>query len=113
MKEIAPGVFHWTAEHPKLHFEVSSHFVADSGTVLDPMVPADEGFAWFHEGHEPNQLVLSNRHHHREAERYVAEFGLGPVMVPEPGLHEFEDKALDVRGYAAGEEVVPGIIVHA
>lgn len=112
MKEVAPGVYHWTAEHPKIHLDVSSYFVADSGTLIDPMVPADDGFDWFRKGHEPNQIVLSNRHHHRDSGRFVGEFGLGPVLVPDAGLHEFEGKDLEVRGYAIGEEVVPGIVVH-
>jgi glyoxylase-like metal-dependent hydrolase (beta-lactamase superfamily II) len=34
------------------------------------------------------------------------------VLVPESGLHEFEHKDLDVRGYAAGEEIIPGIVAH-
>ena len=113
MKEIAPGAFHWTARHPKIRIEVSSYYLADSGAVLDPMVPPEEGLDWFgSRGDEPRALVLTNRHHHREAERYVEAFGIAPVLVPEPGLHEFEDKDLEVRGYGVGEEVVPGIVVH-
>ena len=47
MEEIAPGVFHWKAVHPIIRAEVSSYYVADSGTLLDPMVPPDEGLEWF------------------------------------------------------------------
>src|SRR4051794_20289092 len=112
MKEIAPGLFHWMAPHPRIKMDVSSYFVADSGTLLDPMVPPDEGIDWFRKGHEPNAIALTNRHHHRDAEQFIAAFGLGPVLVPESGLHEFEDKNLEVQAYAIGEEVAPGILCH-
>jgi glyoxylase-like metal-dependent hydrolase (beta-lactamase superfamily II) len=112
MNEILPGVFHWTARHPKIGFDVSSYFISESGTVLDPMTPSEVGMDWF-ESAGPVQLVaLTNRHHDREAKAFVEEFGLGPVLVPDSGLHEFTDKALDVRGYAAGEEIIPGILAH-
>jgi glyoxylase-like metal-dependent hydrolase (beta-lactamase superfamily II) len=112
VKEILPGVWHWMAMHPKIGFPVSSYYVAESGTVLDPMVPPAEGLAWFGEERGVQWLALTNRHHDREADRYCAEFDLGPVLVPESGLHEFEDKPLDVRSYAPGEEIIPGILVH-
>ena len=111
MKEIAPGLYHWTAKHPRIHSEVSSYFVSDSATLLDPMVP-DEGLDWFRGEREPQTIALTNRHHDRECERFCTEFELGPVLVPEPGLHEFEGKQLDVVSYAPGEEIVPGILVH-
>jgi glyoxylase-like metal-dependent hydrolase (beta-lactamase superfamily II) len=112
MNEILPGVFHWTADHPKHGFEVSSYFVAESGTVLDPMVPPAEGLDWFQGEREVQGLALTNRHHDRQAGDYCAAFELAPVLVPESGLHEFEDKALEVRGYAPGEEIIPGILAH-
>jgi glyoxylase-like metal-dependent hydrolase (beta-lactamase superfamily II) len=37
---------------------------------------------------------------------------VGPALVPESGLHEFEGKNLDVRGYAPGEEIIPGVLAH-
>lgn len=112
MKEIAPGLFHWTAAHPRIHSEVSSYFVADSATLLDPMVPPGDGLGWFEDERVPHAIALTNRHHDRECERFCAQFGLGPVLVPESGLHEFETKSLDVVGYLPGDEIVPGIVVH-
>ena len=38
MNEIVPGLFHWTARHPKIGADVSSYFLVDSGTLLDPML---------------------------------------------------------------------------
>jgi glyoxylase-like metal-dependent hydrolase (beta-lactamase superfamily II) len=55
---------------------------------------------------------LTNRHHDRSADAYCEAFGVNPVLVPESGLHEFEDKDLDVRGYAPGEEIIQGIVAH-
>jgi glyoxylase-like metal-dependent hydrolase (beta-lactamase superfamily II) len=112
MREIAPGVYHWTAMHPKIGFEVSSYFVADSGTLIDPMVPPDAGLDWFRGEREPRAVVLTNRHHDRDCEAFCAAFNLGPVLVPDSGLHEFEGKSLEVSAYVPGEELVPGIVAH-
>jgi hypothetical protein len=112
MREIAPGVYHWTATHPKIGSKVSSYFVADSGTLIDPMVPPDAGLDWFRDGHEPRSIALTNRHHDRDADEFCAAFGLGPVLVPDSGLHEFEGKSLEVSAYVPGEEIVPGIVAH-
>lgn len=112
MNEIVSGVFHWMADHPKLGFPVSSYFIAESGTVLDPMVPPEDGLDWFEGERSVQVLALTNRHHDREAAAYCERFGIGPVLVPESGLHEFEGKGLEVRGYAAGEEIIPGIVAH-
>src|SRR5829696_8370245 len=106
MEEIAPGIFHWKAKHPKIGIEVSSYYLADSGTVLDPMVPPDEGLDWF-EGREPRRIVLTNRHHYREADRYRERFDV-PVSCNEVGLHEFEGGP-QVDGFAVGDEVAPGV----
>src|SRR4051812_31834970 len=111
MKEILPGVFHWTAHHPKIGSEVSSYFVTESATLLDPMKP-DNGFGWFAGARLPERIVLTNRHHDRDSADFCRKFTLDAVLVPESGLHEFEDKDLEVRGYAPGEEVVPGMVAH-
>src|SRR5204863_7705178 len=107
MKEIVPGVFHWTAPHPRIGADVSSYFVGESGTLLDPMVPS-EGLEWFSGKRAVEYIALTNRHHDRDSAR----FHVTPVLVPESGPHEFEGKELDVSGYAAGEEIVPGIVAH-
>ena len=111
MNEILPGIFHWTAEHPKIHFTVSSYYVVGSGTLLDPMVPP-EGLEWFAGDNAAQAIALTNRHHDRESARFCEAFDLPPVLVPESGLHEYEGKSLDIRGYVPGEEIVPGIVAH-
>ena len=46
IREILPGIFHWTAVHPAIRTEVSCHYVEPARMLLDPLVP-EEGLAWF------------------------------------------------------------------
>jgi glyoxylase-like metal-dependent hydrolase (beta-lactamase superfamily II) len=108
MQEIAPGIFHWTARHPKIGVDVSSYFAAESATLIDPMAPA-EGIEWFDEGdRRPGRVVLTNRHHLRDSERFAAAFAI-PILCHEAGLHEFNGGP-DVKGYSWGDELAPGVI---
>ena len=103
MDEIIPGVFHWTAFHERIKQDVNSYFVADgSGTLIDPMVPA-EGIEWLELNTHPGQIVLTNRHHYRHSQRFVEAFGC-PVKCEESGLHEFEGDR-PVEGFRFGEEL--------
>ena len=106
MEEILPGVWHWTAEHPRIHIQVSSHWVPASGALIDPLLPPDEGMDAFRD-RPPDRVLLSNRHHLRHAERFAEEFGC-TIECSKPGLHEFEGGP-DVRGFDFGDEVAPGI----
>lgn len=106
MKEIVPGAFHWTARHPKIGEDVSSYFIERSGTLIDPMLPA-EGVEWFRD-RPPRLIVLTIRHHLRDCDAFVREFGV-EICCHERGLHEFEDGPA-VRGFATGEELAPGIV---
>ncbi len=102
MEEVIPGILHWQALHPKIGFDVSSYLLLDSGTALDPMLPEGEGPDWL--GHPVERIVLTVRHHSRSTEQ----FGV-PVLAHRSGLHEFEGTGLEVQGYAAGDELAPGI----
>jgi hypothetical protein len=84
MHEIARGIHHWTAEHPNLRTHVSSYWLPDLRVLLDPIaVPAEvEGV---------DEILLSNRHHRRDAFEAHARFG-ATVRVPRVGLHEFDEK---------------------
>jgi glyoxylase-like metal-dependent hydrolase (beta-lactamase superfamily II) len=106
MRELAPGVFHWTALHPNLGIEVSSYFVAASGTLLNPLMPA-EGIEWFDGDRRPQRVLLTNRHHLRDSERFAEAFAI-PIACHEAGLHEFSGGPA-VKGFAWDEEVAPGI----
>jgi hypothetical protein len=105
MEEILPGVHHWTAEHPRIHARVSSHFIAGSATAIDPLVP-DQAMEWF-ERHPPQRVVLSNRHHLRHAERLATAFGC-PILCHESGLHEFEGGPA-VEGFSFGDRVAEDV----
>jgi hypothetical protein len=106
MEEILPGVRHWTATHPKIGIEVSSHWVPGAGALIDPLLPPGEGVAAFRE-QPPERVLLSNRHHLRDSEQIVAELGCR-VECSRPGLHEFE-RGPAVEAFDFGDEVAPGI----
>jgi hypothetical protein len=108
MQEIAPGLWHWTARHPHIGSEVSSYYLVSERVVLDPLLPA-EGLEWF-DGAEPEHVVLTNRHHDRDAWRLQEAFG-SQVHCAATGVHELEG-----RGWATpfrfGDELPGGIIAH-
>ncbi|HKH40398.1 MAG TPA: hypothetical protein VKA41_00930 [Solirubrobacterales bacterium] len=106
MEEVLPGVWHWTAEHPRIRIEVSSHWVPASGALIDPLLPPDRGLEPFRT-QPPERVLLSNRHHLRHSERFAGQFGC-VIECSRPGLHEFEG-GREVRGFDFGEEVAPGI----
>ena len=106
MEELAPGIYHWTAVHPNLGSEVSSYFVADAGTLIDPLTP-DEGIEWFDGDRRPQRVVLTNRHHLRHSERFAEAFAI-PITCHEAGLHEFNGGP-DVKPYSWGDELGAGI----
>ena len=110
MREILPGIHHWTTFHEGIRQRVSSYYVEPAGALIDPMEPA-EGVGWFERtGRRPERIVLSNRHHWRDSARFVAAFGC-PVLCHEAGLHEFAD-GRTVRGFRFGDELAPGVTAH-
>jgi glyoxylase-like metal-dependent hydrolase (beta-lactamase superfamily II) len=105
MREVLPGVLWWTATHPRIGIEVSSHWVPGSRALIDPLLPP-AGLDAFRE-HPPERILLSNRHHLRDSEAIAAEYGCS-IHCSEPGLHEFADGP-EVSGFAFGDQVAPGI----
>jgi hypothetical protein len=105
MREILPGIHHWTALHPRIRQPVSSYYIEPAQMLIDPLVPR-EGLGWFQD-RPPQQIVLTNRHHYRQSDRFVEEFDC-VVRCSEPGLHEFEGGP-DVEGFEFGEELASGI----
>lgn len=106
MEELAPGLVHWKAFRETIRTQVSSYFVVDSGTLIDPMEP-EEGLDWF-DDHRPERIVLTCRHHYRHSDRYRERFDI-PVACIEAGLHEFEGGP-QVDGFSIGDELAPGIV---
>jgi hypothetical protein len=82
MRDIAPGIRHWTAEHPNLGIDVSSYWLPGLRVLLDPIAVPDEV-------EEVDEILLSNRHHRRAA--FEARERLGArLLAPRAGEHEFE-----------------------
>jgi len=108
MEEILPGLFHWTAIHPHIHSRVSSWWLEPGGTLVDPLIPEEEGLDWFGVRPAPPQTVLlSNRHHYRDAGRFAGAYGC-TVLCNREGLHEFTHGE-SVEGFTAS----PGGVVVA
>jgi hypothetical protein len=105
MDEILPGLLHWTAFRDTIGTDVHSYLHAPTGTVLDPMVPP-AGFDAFGD-HEIRRVVLTNRHHYRDADAYRERFGAS-VHCHEAGLHQFT-AGQDVQGFAFGDQLAPGV----
>ena len=105
VQELLPGLFHWYATHPSHGMQVSCHHVGGSGTTIDPLLP-EEGIEWF-DGHRPQRVVLSTRHHLRHAEQLADRFGC-PILAHEDGLYEFEGGPV-VEGFSFGDRLAPDV----
>lgn len=116
MREITPGVVHWTAVHPRIHHEVSSYFLRDAGVLIDPLLPAEasgpgqDPIEWLREEGPPAAILLSNRHHYRDSGRLVEAFGV-PVRASEPGMHEFAPDQ-GVEPFKFGDRLDGDVIAH-
>jgi hypothetical protein len=113
MREISPGVFHWTAFHDGIGSEVSSYFLSEPAVVLDPLLPSDspdELIESLDEHGPPQAILLTNRHHYRHCAQLVERFGV-PVLASRPGMHEFDDEPR-VGPFDFGTEPIPGVIAH-
>lgn len=109
MDEVLPGVFHWTAIHPRINFEVSSYWLDHEGVLIDPLVPPDVGREWFADRLTPPQaIVLSNRHHYRASAEFVRAYGC-EVYCNRTGLHEFSENE-EVTGFDIGESLPGGLL---
>ncbi len=108
---MLPGVFHWRALHPKIGTEVDSYWIEEGGVLIDPLVPGDVGMAWFCQRPvQPSAVLLSNRHHHRDAGRFAERFGC-VVRCSWPGMHEFGGEQR-VQPFDFGDELPGGAIAR-
>lgn len=114
IREILPGVHHWSTIHPAIHIAVSSYFVEAASTLLDPLVP-EEGLDWFAQRGAPERVLLTNRLHSRHTKQFVDAFGC-EVWTNREGLHHFgpagEIQDLEPRGFEAGAMLAGGIQSH-
>ena len=109
MRELAPGLWHWTARRESIGAEVSTYYLEAERVAIDPMIPPD-GLEWFDAHAAPQHAVLSNRHHDRDAWRLQEEFGC-VVHCIENGAYELEGRG-PVETFEFGDELPGGIVVH-
>lgn len=109
MREVLPGVFHWTTPHPRIHADVSSYWLDGAGVLIDPLVPVEGGLEWF-AGRpvRPTAVLLTNRHHYRDSGRFAEAFGCS-VHCHRAGLHEFTHGEA-VEGFAPGDRLPGGVV---
>ena len=80
MREIAPGIVHWQTYYETIRSPVSSYLLVAGGVVLDPR-PPDEGFGALAERFgEPRDVILTNRHHYRQAAELETTFGATDLL---------------------------------
>jgi hypothetical protein len=109
VNELAPGLWHWTAGHPRIHMDVSSYYLEPERVLIDPLLPP-EGVGFFETHGAPEHILLTNRHHDRDSWRVLEEFGCEIHCVRE-GLHELEGRG-PVTPFAFGDELPGGITAH-
>jgi hypothetical protein len=109
VQEIAPGLWHWTGMHPKIRIDVSSYYLAGERVLIDPLVPA-EGLEWFREHGEPQHVLLTNRHHDRDAWRLREVYDCA-VHCVRSGVHELEGRG-PVEPFDFGDELPGGVTAY-
>lgn len=100
MREILPGLFHWSTFHQPIRTMVSSYYYAPARMAIDPKVP-EQGLDALPGPVE--QVVLTIGLHDRDATAFGA-----PIRVPEPALERIGD-SMPVTPYRDGEELAPGV----
>jgi len=106
MREILPGVWHWTTVHERHGMEISTYLLGSEGVVIDPRVP-DEGLEAFDATGAPSVAILTNRHHYRHAGRFADAFGTR-ILVNRLGAQEFT-RGEPVEFFDAGDELPGGV----
>jgi hypothetical protein len=109
VEEVAPGIWHWAARHPRIGIRVHSYFLAEGGVLLDPIAP-DGGLDWFAERRPPTDVLLTNRHHYRSSADFVERFGV-TVRCVRQGLGEFAGGP-SVEPFEYGDELPGGAVAH-
>jgi glyoxylase-like metal-dependent hydrolase (beta-lactamase superfamily II) len=108
-KEIAPGLWHWTARRQTIGADVSSYYLEAERVVLDPMLPPS-GMEWFEQHGPPEHVLLTNRHHDRQAWELQERFG-SVVHCVRNGMHEIEGRG-KAEPFDFGAELPGGVTAH-
>jgi len=109
VEEIAPGIWHWTSEHPRWGIVVHSYHLPEERVAIDPLA-SQEILDRLEELGPPTDVLLTNRHHYRSSGELAERFG-ATVRCPRAGLHEFADGE-QVEPFDFGDELPGGIVVH-
>jgi hypothetical protein len=109
MRELAPGLWHWTARRESIGADVSSYYLAAERVLIDPMAPP-EGLEWFDGQSTPEHVLLTCRHHDRDAWRLREAFGC-TVHCVRSGLHELAGRG-PVEPFDFGDELPGGVVSH-
>jgi hypothetical protein len=108
MEEIAPGIHHWTAQHPEIDLRVSSYYVEPAGLLIDPLEPED-GLDFFDSlDRPPQQVALTIGLHWRHSDRFRDRYG-ATIRAPASGMHRFEGTGREAEPFESGEEIAPGV----
>ena len=108
MREIVPGIFHWTTFHAPIRMRVSSYLVAPAGIVIDPKIPEDGLDAL---PVKPLQVVLTSGLHTRDSQAFAEAFDI-PIRASREGAERIGD-ALQIEPYSDSDEVAPGVTAIA
>jgi hypothetical protein len=107
MRELAPGIHHWTAFRDTIGMRVSSYWIEPAGVLIDPMLP-EEGLEAFEDGGvRPQQVLLTTGLHIRDSQRFAEAFGI-PIRAPREARDRVGDR-LDFEPYTDHEELAPGV----
>ena len=104
MKELAPGIWHWTAPHPNIGIEVSSYWIPELQLLLDPLAVPDEVDG---RGLHPPLLPPPRARLLEAAERFDA-----TIQAPRTGMHDFGDDT-PIQPYDFGDPLVDGAVDDA
>ena len=89
--------------------DVSSYYLASERVLLDPMIPP-EGIEWLAEHGPPEHVLLTNRHHDRDAWALHERFG-STVHCIRNGLHELEGRG-PVEAFDFGDQLPGGAVAY-
>ena len=109
VREISPGLWHWRKRHPSIEKDVSSYYLSPERVAIDVLIPV-EGLEWFEQHGRPEHVLLTNRHHTRDAFRLRDEFG-STVHCVRAGRHEVEGHG-PVELFDFGDELPGGAVAH-
>ena len=109
MQELVPGLWHWRTYRESIRHDVSSYYLERERVILDAMIPR-EGLEWLDEHGPPEHVLLTNRHHDRDAWKLRDAFGCA-VHCIRNGLHELEGRG-PVEAFDFGDELPGGAVVH-